>query len=301
MTDLIRVHPEVEVALAERAPVVALETTLVSHGFPRGEGASVARACEERVRRAGAVPATIGVLDGSVRVGLDEVELELFADSPDARKAGPRDLAACAVQRAVGATTVAGTLAVARAVDIRFLGTGGIGGVHRGWNEHPDISADLGELARTPAVVVAAGAKSILDVPATAELLETLAVPVLGWQTDSLPLFYVAEGGPPASARVESPEEAARIAEFHWRLHGKGVVVARPPDESVEVEPLVAEGLSRARERGISGQAVTPFLLAFLHERSGGVTVEANKRLVAENAELAAELAVAFASLTRLG
>lgn len=297
MIDVIRVHPDVAVALADGAPVVALETTLVSHGFPHGEGASVARACEERVRAAGGVPATIGVLDGSIRVGLDEVELELFADSPDARKAGARDLAACVAQRALGATTVGGTLAVARSVGIQFLGTGGLGGVHRGWSEHPDVSADLAELARTRALVVAAGAKSILDVPATAELLETLGVPVLGWHTSSVPLFYAADGGPPVSARVESPEEAARIADVHWRLGGNAVVLARPPDASLDVEPLVAEGVSEARAQGIAGQAVTPFLLAFLHERSGGRTVEANKRLVAENAALAGELAVVFTSL----
>ncbi|MBD0290511.1 MAG: pseudouridine-5'-phosphate glycosidase [Thermoleophilia bacterium] len=297
MIDVVRVHPDVAVALADGAPVVALETTLVSHGFPHGEGASVARACEERVRAAGGVPATIDVLDGSIRVGLDEVELELFADSPEARKAGARDLAACVAQRALGATTVGGTLAVARSVGIQFLGTGGLGGVHRGWSEHPDVSADLAELARTRALVVAAGAKSILDVPATAELLETLGVPVLGWHTSSVPLFYAADGGPPVSARVESPEEAARIADVHWRLGGNAVVLARPPDASLDVEPLIAEGVSEARAQGIAGQAVTPFLLAFLHERSGGRTVEANKRLVAENAALAGELAVAFTSL----
>jgi pseudouridine-5'-phosphate glycosidase len=298
---LISVSGDVAAALAEGRPVVALETTLVSHGFPRGEGAEVAGACEERVRAAGAIPATVGVLDGSVRVGLDEAELALFADQPDARKVGPRDLAPCAAQHALGATTVGGTLAVCRSVGIRFLGTGGIGGVHRGFAETLDVSADLGELARTQALVVSSGAKSILDVPATAEALETLGVPVLGWRTDTLPLFYQAEGGPPVSARVESVEEAARIAELHWKLGRGGLSLARPPDESVDVDELVEAGVVEAARRGIRGQEVTPFLLAHLHEASGGRTVEVNKRLVADNAGLAAEVAVAFATAMRNG
>jgi pseudouridine-5'-phosphate glycosidase len=296
MTELLQVSPEVARALADGAPVVALETTLVSHGFPRGEGAAVGRACEARVRASGAVPATIGVVDGTIRIGLDDADIVLFADSPEARKVGPRDLATSAAQNALGATTVGGTLAAARAVGIRFMGTGGLGGVHRGFAETLDVSADLGELARTPALVVASGAKSILDVPATAEVLETLGVPVLGWRTDELPLFYRAGGGPPVSARIESPGEAARIAELHWRLDRGGLLVARPPDESLDVEPLVAEGVAEAERQGVRGQSVTPFLLAYLHEASGGETIEANKRLVAANAGLAAEVAVAHAA-----
>ena len=286
---------EVADALARRLPVVALETTLVSHGFPRGEGFDVARECERRVRGAGAVPATVGVLDGEIRIGLGEEELARFAETPEARKVGPRDLGAVVAQRALGATTVGGTLAVARLAGIRFMGTGGLGGVHRGWADHPDVSADLGELARTPALVVAAGAKSILDVPATAEALETLGVPVLGWRTDEIPLFYRAGGGPSVSARVETAGDAAAVAQAHWALERGGVVVARPPDRSLDVEPLIAEGVREAERRGISGQAVTPFLLAHLHEASGGETIRANKELVAANAELAAEIAVAAA------
>ena len=295
MTDPIRVAPEVAAALADGTPVVALETTLVSHGFPRGEGAAVAFACEERVRAAGAVPATVGVIEGNVRVGLERFELELFADSPEARKVGPRDVAACAAQRALGATTVGGTLAVARAVGIRFMGTGGLGGVHRGVAETLDVSADLGELARTAALVVASGAKSILDVPATAEVLETLGVPVLGWRTDEIPLFYRADGGPPVSARIESAAEAAEVAGLHWQLGRAGVVLARPPDESLDVEPLIEAGVAEAERRGVRGQDVTPFLLAYLHQESGGKTLAANKRLVADNAALAADVAVAYA------
>jgi pseudouridine-5'-phosphate glycosidase len=298
---LIEVAAEVAAALADGDPVVALETTLVSHGFPEGEGAEVARACEERVRAAGAVPATVGVLDGVVRVGLEEAELALFAERPDARKVGPRDLAAAAAQRSLGATTVGGTLAVCRAVGIRFMGTGGLGGVHRGFAESLDVSADLGELARAQALVVSSGAKSILDVPATAEALETLGVPVLGWLTDTMPLFYRAEGGPPVSARVESAEEAARIAELHWELGRGGISLARPPDESLDVESMIAAGLAEAASKGVRGQDVTPFVLAHLHEASGGETIRVNKRLVADNAALAAEVAVAFATLPRDG
>ncbi|MBD0316929.1 MAG: pseudouridine-5'-phosphate glycosidase [Thermoleophilia bacterium] len=295
MNDLVDVAPDVALALADGHPVVALETTLVSHGFPRGDGAAVAHACEARVREAGAVPATIGVLDGTIRVGLDGAQLALFADSPEARKAGPRDLAACAAQHALGATTIGGTLAICRTVGIRFLGTGGLGGVHRGFAETLDISADLAELARTQALVVASGAKSILDVSATAEALETLGVPALGWRTDELPLFYRADGGPPVSARVETQDEAAALARLHWELGGAGVVLAAPPAESLDVEALIEEGIREVEERGIRGQDLTPFVLAHLHEASGGRTVDANKRLVADNAALAAEVAVAYA------
>ncbi len=284
---MIRVAEEVREARA----VVALETTLVAHGFPVGEGIAVGLESERRVREAGAVPATVGVLDGEIVVGLAESELERF--DADARKVGPRDLAAAAVQGVVGATTVGGTLAVCRSAGIRFMGTGGIGGVHRGFPDPPDVSADLFELVRCQALVVSAGVKSLLDVPATAEALETLGVPLLGYRTDELPLFYAARGGPPVSARVESAEEAARIAAAHWELGGGGLLLGQPPDDSLDdVEPLIEEGLAEARRRGVSGQAVTPFVLSFLHERSGGRTLTANRELVAANAGLAAEVAV---------
>jgi pseudouridine-5'-phosphate glycosidase len=243
------------------------------------------------VRAAGAVPATIGVLDGEIRVGLEIDELERFDQR--ARKVGPRDLAAAAVQGVVGATTVGGTLAVARGLGIRFMGTGGIGGVHR---DPRDVSPDVYELARTQVLVASSGAKSFLDVPATAELLESLGVPTLGYRTDTLPLFYSATGGPPVSARVEDSGEAARIAREHWELGGAGLVVGNAPAESIDdVEPLIAQALTLASAQGISGQFVTPFVLGQLHEQSGGRTLEANRRLVADNAALAAEIAGAFA------
>jgi pseudouridylate synthase len=285
---VIRVADEVR----ESTAVVALETTLVAHGFPPGEGVAVAIESERQVRAAGAVPATIGVLDGEIVVGLTEDDLARFTS--DARKVGPRDLAVAVAQRAVGATTVGGTLAVARAVGIRWLGTGGLGGVHRGFPNPPDVSADLAQLARTQVLVVSAGVKSLLDVPATMELLESLGVPVLGFRVDTLPLFYAARGGPRVSGRVESAGEAAQIARAHWELGGGGLLLGRPPDEPLEdVEPLIEQALEAAHDEDVAGQAVTPFVLAYLHRESGGRTLQANRDLIAQNARLAGELAVA--------
>jgi pseudouridine-5'-phosphate glycosidase len=279
----------------EAAAVVALETTLVAHGFPPGEGVAVGVEAERRVREAGAVPATVGVLDRRIRVGLAEEELARFDES--ARKVGPRDLAAATVQNAVGATTIGGTLAVCRNAGITVLATGGLGGVHRGWAERPDVSADLAELARTECVVVSAGVKSLLDVPATLEVLETLSVPVLGFRTAELPLFYAAHGGPHVSARVESAAEAAAVARAHWELGGGGLLLARPPEESLDdIEPLIEEAVDKARQRGVEGRDVTPFVLAYLHDRSGGRTLAANRALVVANAGLAAEVALALLS-----
>ena len=290
---MIRVADEIREATA----VVALETTLVAHGFPRGEGVEVGLESERNVRAAGAVPATIGILDGEIVVGMTEDELARFDAS--ARKVGPRDLAVAVEQRAVGATTVGGTLAVARAAGISFMATGGLGGVHRGFPDPPDVSADLGQLARTQALVVSAGVKSLLDVPATTEVLETLGVPVLGYRTDTLPLFYAAAGGPPVSARIESAAEAAAVAHSHWELGGGGILVGRPPDEPLDdVEPLIEKALVEAHARSVTGQAVTPFVLSFLHRESGGRTQRANKDLVAQNARLAGEIAVAATGLS---
>jgi pseudouridylate synthase len=295
------VHPEVEDALAAGAAVVGLETTLVAHGFPAPEGAAVAAESERRVRAAGAVPATIGVVDGALRVGLRPDEIERFdAAGSGARKLGPRDLAACMAQGALGATTVGSTLAVCALAGIRFMGTGGLGGVHRGFPAPPDVSADLGELTRSPVLVVSSGVKSILDVSATAELLETLSVPVLGWRADELPLFYTARGGPPVSARVETAAEAASIAQTHWHELGRrsALLLGRAPAESLDdVEPLIAEALAAAARDRIAGQALTPYVLDYLHEHSDGRTLQANRELVADNAGLAAEVAVAYAKM----
>jgi pseudouridine-5'-phosphate glycosidase len=291
---LIEVGREVADALRRRGPVVALETTLVAHGFPAPEGVAVGVDSAQRVRDAGAVPATVGILDGALRIGLSDAELERF--TPDARKVGPRDLAAAIVQGAVGATTVGGTLAACRAAGIGFMGTGGIGGVHRG--DGTDVSADLHELAQTEALVVSSGIKSLLDVPATMELLESLGVPVLGFRMNELPLFYTASGGPPVPARIESPEEAAAVARTHWELKRRsGLLLAQAPPTSLDdVEPLIEQALAAAEDRRVTGPAVTPFILSFLHERSGGRTLEINRELVLANAQLAGEVAVAYAA-----
>jgi pseudouridine-5'-phosphate glycosidase len=257
----VRVAPAVADALARGAPLVCLETTLIAHGFPEGEGFSVGVSSEAAVRCAGAVPATVGILDGTLVIGLTEAELRRFGDAGAlARKVGARDLAACCVQGAVGATTVGGTLAAVRPLAIAVMATGGLGGVHRGFPQPPDVSSDLGELARTRVAIVSCGVKSLLDVPATSELLETLGIPVLGYRTDTLPLFYAAAGGPPVSARVESATEAAAVARAHWDLGAAGAVaLARPPEPSLDdVEPLThPEGQSRAdrRQRGTRGRA----------------------------------------------
>jgi pseudouridylate synthase len=295
------VSGEVAEALRRGQPVVACETALVSHGFPGREGLEVALAAQERIRAAGAVPATVGVLDGAVRVGLATAALGRFAGGGEpVRKAGARDLAACAVQGVLGATTVGGTLAACRAAGIRFLATGGTGGVHRGFAESLDISGDLLQIARTPAVVVASGAKSILDTAATAELLETLGIPVLGWRTATLPLFYRAGGGPPVSAVVTGASEVAAIAALHWQLNGaSGVLLARPPDPEVDLEAIITEAVSHVRHEGVGGQSVTPAVLSRVHELSGGRSTEVNKKLIVDNAGLAAEVAAAYTRASR--
>ena len=300
MTISLRIADEVASALAAGLPVVALETTLVSHGFSAGRGLAAAIESENRVRTAGAVPATVGVVDGAVCVGLDRAALERFAEAgTQARKVGARDIAACVVQGALGSTTVGGTLAACRLAGITFMGTGGIGGVHRGFAESLDISADLFQIARTPAVVVCSGAKSILDVPATAELLETLTVPVLGWRTSTLPLFYTAAGGPPVSAVVGTSAEVASVARAHWGLNPDGgLLLARPPADGLDLTDLISSAVQRVRADGITGPAVTPAVLAMIEDLSDGRSVAVNRALIADNAALAAEVAVAYAEMT---
>jgi pseudouridine-5'-phosphate glycosidase len=293
----LHVSDEVSAALATGGSVVALETTLVSHGFSAGRGLAAALESEARVRAAGAVPATVGVVDGTLLVGLDAATLERFAEAGStARKVGARDIAACVVQRILGSTTVGGTLAACRMAGIRFMATGGIGGVHRGFAASLDISNDLMQIAGTPAVVVCSGAKSILDVPATAEVLETLAVPVLGWQTATLPLFYTAAGGPPVSAVVGTSLEAAQVAAAHWTVNPSGgLVLARPPADGLDLTELIGSAVDRVRAQGITGQAVTPAVLALIEDLSGGRSVAVNAALIADNAGLAGQVAVAYA------
>jgi pseudouridine-5'-phosphate glycosidase len=298
MTFAPQLSDEVADALRRGHPVVGLETTLVSHGFSEGRGLAAARAAEQRVRAAGATPATVGIIDGAIRAGLDPASLERFAAAGQkARKAGARDIAACVVQRRLGATTVGGTLAVCRLAGIRFMATGGIGGVHRDFGQSLDISGDLPQIAATPALVVSSGAKSILDVNATAELLETLGVPVLGWRTATLPMFYSAAGGPAVSAVVTTSAEAASIAAGHWQLNPSGgILLAQPPATGLDIEPILAQAVERVRDTGVTGQAVTPAVLTLVEELSAGRSVAVNQALIADNAALAAEVAVAYAA-----
>jgi pseudouridine-5'-phosphate glycosidase len=299
-----RVSDEVRAALADGRGVVALETTLVSHGFPGEEGLAVALESEHQVRAAGAVPATVGVLEGKVVVGLCEAELSRFAGASRerAQKVGPREVASSAATGVLGATTVGGTLAVCHAVGIRFMGTGGTGGVHRDFSSTLDVSADLFQLARTPALVVAAGAKSLLDVRATSEMLESLGVPVLGWRTTTLPRFYTSQGGPPVSARVDEATQAARVASFHWSLPGAGgLLLAQPPPRDLDVDALIEEALRAAEAAGARGQGLTPAVLAYLHEASDGETAKLNEELIVANARLAGDVATAYSALATSG
>ncbi len=308
MTELLDIRPEVAAALGEGRPVVALETTVLAHGLPPPHNLETARAMERAVRAAGAVPATLGLIGGRVRVGLDAAELARFAD-PDERpaKVSHRDLGPVLAASGLGATTVAATLACAARAGIRLLATGGIGGVHRsgpaGGADRLDVSADLTELARAPVAVVCAGAKAVLDLPRTLEVLETQGVPVLGYGCDEFPAFYARRSGLRLEARVDTPMAAAAALRAHWRLGlPGGLVIAVPPPAASaldveELEPWIGQALAEAAAQGVAGQAVTPFLLARLAALSAGRTLAANTALLVHNARIGGEIAVALAAL----
>ena len=293
-------HPEVRAALEARRPVVALESTVISHGLPWPENFGLARRMEAVVRAGGAAPATIALLKGEVRVGLTEAEIEHLARAPGILKVSRRDYPVAVAQKRDGATTVAGTMIAAGWAGIKVFATGGIGGVHRGHDA--DVSADLPELAQTPVVVVCAGAKAILDLPATLEWLETHGVPVVGYGTDEFPAFYSRESGLKLEARADSPAEVAAIARALWELGFSGgmlvcvpcpVEAARPP---AEMERAIEAALRDAGAQGVHGKAVTPFLLARVSELTGGESKAANLALLENNANVAAEIAVALSS-----
>jgi pseudouridine-5'-phosphate glycosidase len=293
---LLDVRPEAADALHAGRPVVALESTLIAHGLPWPLNLETARAAEAAVRAEGALPATIAVLQGRPTVGLTAAELEELAQSKNVLKASRRDLAGAIVQRRTAATTVAATMFLAHRAGIRLFATGGIGGVHRGAEHAWDVSADLVELARTPVAVVCAGAKSILDLPRTLEVLETQGVPVVGYGTDEFPAFYLRSSGEPVSARVDSPEQAAALLAAHWALDGGGVVLAQPllaeaALAPAELESTLARAEEQARAAGVRGKALTPFLLARLAELTEGRTLRANRALIVANAQLAAQVA----------
>ena len=294
--DWLTLSLEVAEAIEAGRPVVALESTLIAHGLPWPANLETARGAEAAVRAVGAIPATIAVWFGAPTVGLSALQLEELARSSVVLKASRRDLGAAVGSKRLAATTVSATMALAHAAGIRVFATGGIGGVHRG--EDLDISADLGELARTPVLVVCAGAKSILDVPRTLEVLETLAVPVLGYRTDAFPEFYVHSARRlPVSSRVETPNEAAGAFAAHVRMGGRGAILAQPCPEDVTIpETEFLEAFERAereaRKQEIRGAKLTPFLLARIAALTGGRTLAANRVLVANNARLAAEVAM---------
>ncbi len=291
------VDDDTAAAVAAARPVVALETSIVAQGLPWPFNLEVGQGMAAAVRRAGAVPAFAAVADGAVRLGLDASTLERFAQD-GADKASARDLARLALVGGRGATTVAGTLRIAAAAGVRVIATGGIGGVHRDTDATFDVSADLEEIARTPAVVVASGAKSILDLPRTLEWLEMLGVPVLGWRTSRFPAFYVEDGGLEVP-RIDDLPTLAAMAMRHWALGGGGVLVVQAPAaplDADDVEDWTREALSEARRCGIAGGAVTPFLLAELARLSDGATLAANRALAVANAELAGALACELAA-----
>lgn len=288
------IDPQVQNALLAGTPVVALESTVITHGLPYPENLALAKDMEAVVRGQEALPATIAVINGTIRVGLDQTALQLLAKTENLRKISVRDYAPAIAQQASGGTTVAGTLVAAEKVGIRIFATGGIGGVHR---DAPfDVSTDLQQLTSSPVIVVCAGAKAILDLPATLEQLETFGVPVIGYRTDEFPAFYSRESGLPVSARAETPEEIAAIAKAHWQIIGKSgvLVVVPPPVESAipaaEIETHIKQALNEAQEQNITGQAVTPFLLARVSQLSGGASLNANLALLKNNARIAAQI-----------
>jgi pseudouridylate synthase len=297
---LMRMTADVERALIRSKPVVALESSVIAHGLPPEIGPDAAREAQQRVRDRGAVPATMAVIDGAVRVGLDDGDIDRLAHSEDVRKVSGRDLATCAVSGRCGATTVSGTLAACAMAGIHFMATGGIGGVHRGWQHTLDISADLTEAGRTEVCIVCSGAKSLLDIPATLEMLETRGVPVIGYRTDTFPLFYVADSAHAVTDRADDAETVAAAAAAHWGFARRtGILVVQPVAAEValdaaETEALVEDALEDAAAFGVTGQAVTPWVLARLHEASDGRSLVANRRLLVDNAGLAAEVAAAY-------
>ena len=306
MQSLLAFSPEVAAAREAGRPIVALETTLIAHGLPRPRNLETARALEAVVREAGAVPATIAIMHGRIRIGLEPDQLAEIATAEGVMKVSRRDLPACIAQGRPGATTVAGTMIAAHMAGIRVFATGGIGGVHRGAERDFDVSADLEELARTPVVVVCAGAKSILDLPKTLEVLETKGVPVCGWRTDEFPAFYCRSSGLAVPLRCDDVNTMARGLEIQRRLGfpGGSLIVnpipaaAAMPEELIEA--AIHDALEVAARAGIGGKDVTPFLLARIVELTHGKSVDANVALVMSNARLAAELAIALGELCQV-
>lgn len=298
---MLVVSEEVREAMDARRPVVALESAIIAHGLPRPRNLLVARELEEAVRREGAIPATIAVLDGRPHVGLDKEQLERVANEDGIRKLGHRDLPLAVASGASGATTVSATALLAALAGVRVFATGGLGGVHREWTVTQDESADLGLLARTRITVVCAGVKSILDVPATLQRLETLGVAVAGYGTDRFPGFYLSDSGHPVDWRLDAPEQVAAVMRAQDALDGprSALVVANPVPEEEQLDPVLharvlAEALQACETEGVTGQAVTPFLLERLVRLTDGASLNANLAAVRGNVRLAARIAAAW-------
>jgi pseudouridylate synthase len=298
----VHIHPEVSDALVAGRPVVALESTIISHGLPRPDNLRVAREIEQAVRSGGAVPATIAIVGGEPHIGLDDAALRRIAEADTVVKAGVRDIAVLAARGGDGSTTVASTAHLAAAAGITVFATGGLGGVHRRARESWDESADLTTLSRTGVLVVCAGVKSILDVAATLERLETLGVAVIGYRTDQFPGFYLADSGYPVGWRVDTPSQVADVLRARRRVgtDGYGVVLANPIAPGDEMDRalhdrVLTAGLAAADTQGVRGKDVTPFLLDFFHRETHGASLAANVALVLSNARLAAEAAAAYA------
>ncbi len=295
----VRIASEVRSALVAGQAVVALESTVIAHGLPRPANLDTARRIEAAIREEGAIPATIGIIDGLVTVGLNDAELEQLATSEGVRKVSRRDIGIAVARGENGATTVAGTMIAAHWAGIRVFATGGIGGVHRG--DAGDISADLPELAQTPVAVICAGAKSILDLPRTLEWLETAGVPVIGYNTDTFPAFYAVSSGLPVDVCVNSPQEVANILQAKWALGltGGALIVVPPPADlalpAVVMEEAIEQALRTCAMEGISGKAVTPFLLSCVNEATSGRSLKVNIALLEQNARVAARVALALA------
>lgn len=301
-SEAVRFAPDVRDALASGQPVVALETAIVTHGMPRPLNLETARAVEADIRDNGAIPATIAVIDGQLVAGLTPDELErLAAESTVIQKASAKDLGRIMATSGTAGTTVAATMRIASLAGIDIFATGGIGGVHQGVEQTGDISADLTELGQTPVGVVCAGAKSILDLPRTLEFLETAGVPVLGYRTQHLPAFFTPSSGLPLDAQIDTPEDIADTLRMHWSVGGAGAVICNPIDDAdglpgAEMDEVIGHALAEAKAQGITGKAVTPFLLGRVLELTDGRSLKANVQLVRSNARLAARIAVAMAA-----
>lgn len=297
------VLPEVALALKENRPVVALESTIISHGMPYPRNVETALNVERIVRENGAVPATIAIINGRLKVGLSHDEIEALGKSHDVIKTSRRDLPFIVAQKLSGATTVASTMIIAQMANIKIFATGGIGGVHKGATQTFDISADLEELAQTNVAVICAGAKSILDIGLTLEVLETLGVPVIGYQTTELPAFYTQHSGFNVDYRLETPSDIALALKTKWDLNLKGgAIIANPIPEAYSmpkavIDQAIAEALRQADAEGIKGKESTPYLLAKVKELTGGDSLDSNIQLVYNNAKLAAQIAVKFSQL----